>query len=205
MRIVITFFISIFLLSTSMAGSLQCQAFYSDDFSSLQISEPTRARRLFIKAQQLPTSIKKLIAAKIDRENMTWKQLYDLHEGIMKKAAVIWTGGLVAYALGNLIRSHGFENWYSLHNSNFTAGVGMILTLDNALASLSPQHRKKTVALIYGTFGLANIAFETNWLGGGGRNDFGDLASAGAAIVMAAAIQYILEKNALIQTQETRQ
>ncbi len=74
----------------------------------------------------------------------------------------------------------------------------MIMAVDNALMMLSPQHRKKIAAFVYGTFGLANIAFETTWLGGVGTNDFGDLSAAGSAIVLAAAIQYVLEKRALV-------
>lgn len=157
-----------------------------------------RAVRIFQAARQLPAATRKLIFTKIDRDKIGWMQLSKMHEKIMQQSAFLWGAGVGAYGIGNVMRSHDILNWYSNHNSNFTVGIGIIMTLDNALASALPHHRKKVAALIYGAFGLANLGFETS-LFMGNTNDFKDLTAAGAAIVMAAAIQYVHEKSQLIR------
>ncbi len=105
------------------AKALQCSAFYSRETQSRQITPVGRAKGFFDSARQLPGSIKKMIITKIDRDQMSWQQLNEVHDKILKHSAYIWSIGLAAYGVGNLMRSQDIVNWYTNHNSNLTGGV----------------------------------------------------------------------------------
>jgi hypothetical protein len=185
---------------------LQCARAFGSTRHGLSAGEGAFARgryqKIIAAAKASPKRIKRLVFANIDRQKMTWVQLNDLHLRIMRFSVFLWTAGIGAYGIGQLMRSYGIHNFYAEHNSNFTGGVGLILALDNALTSLAPHHRKKIAAMVYGAFGLANLIEETSWLMGTGAPDYLDLSSAGAAVIMAIAIQYVAEKSALLRTSE---
>jgi hypothetical protein len=150
------------------------------------------------KIKLLPKRILLELKANILSRDMNLDDIAKMHYEIAGRlswsipiGASIWIGSTLARDYG------GVHNFFTEHNSNFVRGLGLIWLSHNMLASAAPKIRKEIAILVYTFFGLGNIAIETNWLGLRANNDFGDLSAAGAALVVTAAVQIIMQKNYL--------
>lgn len=147
------------------------------------------------KIDNLPDNFKIRIREHIENEGLTREQIVAMHDKLVEKFK--YAGYFNSAYLPTIywLRTVGEENFFTLHTSNFSIGLPIILLSHNMLASLAPNFRKTVAYSIYSAFGLSSLYYETPLLGYRTDYDFNDLRVSAVTAIIAYGLQVINERK----------